>query len=103
MFLPKEGGGLKVHVPSVLWYRSTFGTGGTCIFRSLSLYRNVLQKLNADKTSGELPTADIDLICVFQVIVALILFEKGAKTLLRKAAHGIIITTACKQRTGLWS
>ena len=26
-----------------------------------------LQKLDANKTSGELPTADIDLICVFKV------------------------------------
>ena len=41
-----------------------------------------LQKLDANKTSGELPTADIDLICVFKVIVALILFEKGTKALL---------------------
>ena len=41
-----------------------------------------LQKLDADKTSGELPTADIDLICVFKVIVALVLFEEGAKALL---------------------
>lgn len=80
-------------------YQVYFGTvvhlvpGGTCIFGSLSLLqKRFLQKLNADKTSGELPTADIDLICVFKVIVTLILFEKGAKTLLRKAAHGIIIT-----------
>ena len=41
-----------------------------------------LQKLDANKTSGELPTADIDLICVFKVIVALVLFEEGAKALL---------------------
>lgn len=41
-----------------------------------------LQKLDADKTSGELSTADIDLICVFKVIVALILFEKGTESLL---------------------
>ena len=41
-----------------------------------------LQKLDADKTSGEFSAADIDLICVFKVIVALILFEKGTKALL---------------------
>lgn len=41
-----------------------------------------LQKLDADKTSGELSTVDIDLICVFKVIVALILFEKGTESLL---------------------
>ena len=41
-----------------------------------------LQKLDADESSGKLPTADIDLICVFKVIVALILFEKGTKALL---------------------
>lgn len=41
-----------------------------------------LQKLDANKTSGELPTADIDLICVFKVIVAFVLFEKGTKALL---------------------
>ena len=41
-----------------------------------------LQKLDADKTSGEFSAADIKLICVFKVIVALILFEKGTKALL---------------------
>ena len=41
-----------------------------------------LKKLDADKTSGEFSAADIDLICVFKVIVALILFEKGTKALL---------------------
>ena len=41
-----------------------------------------LQKLDADRTSGELSTVDIDLICVFKVIVALILFEKGTESLL---------------------
>ena len=41
-----------------------------------------LQKLDADKTSGEFSAADIDLICVFKVIVALVLFEEGAKALL---------------------
>ena len=41
-----------------------------------------LKKLNANKSSGELSAADIDLICVFKVIVALILFEEGAKALL---------------------
>ena len=41
-----------------------------------------LQKLKANKSSGELSAADIDLICVFKVIVALILFEKGTKALL---------------------
>ena len=41
-----------------------------------------LQKLDADESSGKLPTADIDLICIFKVIVALILFEKGTKALL---------------------
>ena len=84
MLLPKRSGvDWQVHVPSVLPYRGTFGTGGTCIFRLLSfLQKRSLQKLNADKTSGELPTADIDLICVFKVIVALVLFEEGAKALL---------------------
>ena len=41
-----------------------------------------LKKLKANKSSGELSAADIDLICVFKVIVALILFEKGTKALL---------------------
>ena len=41
-----------------------------------------LQKRDDDKTSGEFSAADIDLICVFKVIVALILFEKGTKALL---------------------
>ena len=84
MLLPKRSGAdWKVHVPSVLPYRGTFGTGGTCILESLSfLQKRSLQQLNAGKTSGELPTADIDLICVFKVIVALVLFEEGAKALL---------------------
>ena len=84
MLLPKRSGvDWKVHVPSVLPYRGTFGTGGTCIFGSLSfLQKRSLQKLNADKTSGELSAADIDLIGVFKVIVALVLFEEGAKALL---------------------
>ena len=82
--MPKRSGAdWKVHVPSVLPYRGTFGTGGTCIFRLLSfLQKRSLQKLNSNKTSGELSAADIDLICVFKVIVALILFEKGTKALL---------------------
>ena len=41
-----------------------------------------LQKLDADESSGKLPTADIDLICIFKVIVVLVLFEIGAKALL---------------------
>lgn len=84
MLLPKRSGvDWKVHVPSVLPYRGTFGTGGTCIFGSLSfLQKRSLQKLNADKTSGELSAADIDLIGVFKVITALILFEEGTKALL---------------------
>ena len=84
MLLPKGSGvGQKVHVPSVLPYRGTSGTGGTCIFGSLSLLqKRSLQKLNSNKTSGELSAADIDLICVFKVIVALILFEEGAEALL---------------------
>ena len=84
MLLPKGSGvGQKVHVPSVLPYRGTFGTGGTCIFGSLSfLQKRSLQQLNAGKTSSELSAADIDLICVFKVIVALVLFEEGAKALL---------------------
>ena len=66
-----------------LQYRGTFGTGGTCILESLSfLQKRSLQKLNADKTSGELSAADIDLIGVFKVITALILFEEGTKALL---------------------
>ena len=84
MLLPKRSGvDWKVHVPSVLPYRGTFGTGGTCIFGSLSfLQKRSLQKLNSNKTSGELSAADIDLIGVFKVITALILFEKGTKALL---------------------
>ena len=41
-----------------------------------------LQKLDADESSGKLPTADIDLICIFKVIVVLVLFEEGTKALL---------------------
>ena len=41
-----------------------------------------LKKLKANKSSGELSAADIDLIGVFKVITALILFEEGTKALL---------------------
>ena len=94
MLLPKRSGvDWKVHVPSVLPYRGTFGTGGTCIFGSLSfLQKRSLQKLNADKSSGIPPAADIDLVGVLNVVPALILFEERAKALLRKTAQGVIVT-----------
>lgn len=83
-FCQKEMGWTEKYMYQVyLQYRGTFGTGGTCIFGSLSfLQKRSLQKLNADKTSGELSAADIDLIGVFKVITALILFEEGTKALL---------------------
>ena len=83
-FCQKEMGWTEKYMYQVyLQYRGTFGTGGTCIFGSLSLLqKRSLQKLHSNKTSGELSAADIDLICVFKVIVALILFEKGTKALL---------------------
>ena len=83
-FCQKEVGRTGKYMYQVyLQYRGTFGTGGTCILESLSfLQKRSLQKLNADKTSGELSAADIDLIGVFKVITALILFEEGTKALL---------------------
>ena len=94
MLLPKRSGvDWKVHVPSVLPYRGTFGTGGTCIFGSLSfLQKRSLQKLNADKSSGIPPAADTDLVGVFDVIPALVLFKERAEALLGKAGQSVIIT-----------
>ena len=64
-------------------YCGTLSTDGTRIFGSISfLQKRSLQKLNADKSSGIPPAADIDLIGVFKVITALILFEEGTKALL---------------------
>ena len=51
-----------------------------------------MQKLNADKSSGIPPAADIDLIGVLDVILALVLFEEGAEALLGKAAQSVIVT-----------
>ena len=46
-----------------LLYRGTLGTDGTRIFGSISfLQKWSLQKLDADKSSGIPPAADIDLI-----------------------------------------
>lgn len=76
-----------------LLYRGTLGTDGTRIFGSISfLQKWSLQKLDADKSSGIPPAADIDLIGVLDVVPTLILFEKRAETLLGKAAQSVIIT-----------
>ena len=74
-------------------YSSTLGTDGTRIFGSIPfLQKRSLQKLNADKSSGIPPAADIDLVGVLNVVPALILFEERAKALLRKTAQGVIVT-----------
>ena len=76
-----------------LLYRGTLGTDGTRIFGSISfLQKWSLQKLDADKSSGIPPAADIDLIGVLDVIPDLILFEERAEALLGKAAQSVIIT-----------
>ena len=76
-----------------LMYCGTLGTDGTRIFGSISfLQKWSLQKLNADKSSGIPPAADIDLIGVLDVILALVLFEEGAEALLGKAAQSVIVT-----------
>ena len=76
-----------------LLYRGTLGTDGTRIFGSISfLQKRSLQKLDADKSSGIPPAADIDLIGVLDVIPALVLFEERAETLLRKAGQSVIVT-----------
>lgn len=74
-------------------YSGTLGTDGTRIFGSISfLEKRSLQKLDADKSSGIPPAADIDLIGVLDVVPTLILFEERAKALLGKAAQSVIIT-----------
>ena len=74
-------------------YCGTLSTDGTRIFGSISfLQKRSLQKLNADKSSGIPPAADIDLIGVLDVVPALILFEERAKALLGKAAQSVIVT-----------
>ena len=76
-----------------LLYCGTLGTDGTRIFGSISfLQKRSLQKLNADKSSGIPPAADIDLIGVLDVVPALILFEERAKALLGKAGQSVIVT-----------
>ena len=76
-----------------LMYCGTLGTDGTRIFGSIPfLQKRSLQKLNADKSSGIPPAADIDLIGVLDVVPALILFEERAKALLGKAAQSVIVT-----------
>ena len=76
-----------------LLYCGTLGTDGTRIFGSIPfLQKRSLQKLNADKSSGIPPAADIDLIGVLDVILALVLFEEGAEALLGKAAQSVIVT-----------
>ena len=82
----------------VLPYCGTLGTDGTRIFRSISfLQKRSLQKLDADKSSGIPPAADIDLIGVLDVVLALILFEERAKALLGKTAQGVIVTPYCSK------
>ena len=74
-------------------YSGTLGTDDTRIFGSISfLQKRSLQKLNADKSSGIPPAADIDLIGVLDVVPTLILFEKRAEALLGKAGQSVIIT-----------
>ena len=76
-----------------LLYYGTLGTDGTRIFGSISfLQKRSLQKLNANKSSGIPPAADIDLIGVLDVVPTLILFEEGAEALLGKAAQSVIVT-----------
>ena len=76
-----------------LMYRGTLGTDGTRIFGSISfLQKWCLQKLNADKSSGIPPAADIDLIGVLDVVPTLILFEEGAEAFLGKAGQSVIVT-----------
>ena len=74
-------------------YSGTLGTDGTRIFGSISfLEKRSLQKLNADKSSGIPPAADIDLIGVLDVVPTLILFEERAEALLGKAGQSVIVT-----------
>lgn len=60
----------------------TLGTDGTCIFESVSFTKISLQNLNPDKSSCKLPAANVDLVGVFKVVFALVLFEEGAEALL---------------------
>ena len=74
-------------------YCGTLSTDGTRIFGSISfLQKRSLQKLNADKSSGIPPAADTNLVGVFDVIPALILFEKRAEALLGKTGQSVVVT-----------